>query len=76
MAGLTCNIDRRGRIVRAVSGGVSLALGVAVLVLGVGLAGWLRWGGGVLLAALGAFQLFEAWKGWCAVRALGYRTPI
>ncbi len=76
MAGLACNIDRRGRIVRAVSGLVCLALGVAVLLLGGWLPGWLRWGGGALLAALGAFQLFEARKGWCAVRALGYRTPI
>lgn len=27
-------------------------------------------------AAAGIFGLYEARKGWCAVRAMGFRTPI
>ena len=25
---------------------------------------------------VGLFSLFEAWKGWCAVRACGIKTPF
>ncbi|MGD2109141.1 MAG: DUF2892 domain-containing protein [Phycisphaerae bacterium] len=70
------NIDRRGRIARAGSGVLCIALGVAV---------WLfHWPEPVTyrvmvsLAAVlaGAFQLFEAKRGWCALRACGLRTPM
>ena len=30
---------------------------------------------GVCLAA-GLFGLYESWRGWCIVRALGIRTPM
>ncbi|MBI5395399.1 MAG: DUF2892 domain-containing protein [Verrucomicrobia bacterium] len=66
---LSCNIDRRGRVARGISGMVCVAAGA-----GCGWQGW--WVAAVALAAAGAFQFFEARKGWCAVRALGIRTPM
>ena len=24
----------------------------------------------------GGFMIFEGWAGWCAVRALGFKTPV
>jgi hypothetical protein len=73
-----CNIDSRGRVVRLVSG--LLWLGVAVLLLllaGVRvLQGAWPWALAPAAAVLGAFQVYEGWCGWCALRALGIRTRI
>lgn len=71
----TCNIDRRGRRFRAF-------LGIALLALGTTSTGlWFlplaaRWTVAGLLFAAGLFTCYEAWAGWCAVRALGYKTRI
>jgi len=65
-----CNIDRRGRLVRGI-------LGVLMLACGVYLFGWTEhafWGFGAI--ASGAFAVFEAIKGWCAIRAMGIKTPF
>ena len=74
---LTCNIERRGRIARAICGAVFVALAVAV---GFGIlpieTRWIRLALAIPLGLLGAFQLFEAAAGWCIVRALGGRTPM
>lgn len=72
-----CNIDARGKRVRLVGGLVCSFVGLLFL----GLAGfsvtgvWGWWAGGGLLAG-GLFQIYEARAGWCAVRAMGFRTPI
>jgi hypothetical protein len=62
------NIDNRGRVARG--------LGALVLFVGAGfgflVSVWL----GVALAASGAFVLFEALRGWCALRACGIRTRL
>ena len=77
MGHLACNIDRRGRTVRALSGGAMLALAIVVAWLGLPIGGaWTRWILTGLLALAGLFQVFEAWRGWCGVRALGIRTPL
>jgi hypothetical protein len=34
------------------------------------------WVVGGLLVAGGLFAWFEARRGWCAVRALGFKTPV
>jgi hypothetical protein len=39
---------------------------------GFGVSAWL----GLALAAFGAFMLFEALRGWCAVRACGIKTKL
>jgi hypothetical protein len=62
------NIDKRGRIFRAL---VALMLFVgAWLALRVSI--WLS----ILLAANGAFAVFEALRGWCALRACGVKTRL
>ena len=66
---LTCNIDRKGRIARAISGALTLV--VAVLC-------WMYLDPllAVLFVLAGLFQLFEAAKGWCVMRAMGMKTPM
>lgn len=75
--GLTCNIDRRGKRVRAILG-VILVLGALGFAAGAWMTGrYVAFGlpaGMALLAGL--FGLFEAANGWCAVRAMGYKTPL
>jgi hypothetical protein len=60
------NIDNKGRAAR---GGLALICFLA--------AGWLvlfSWILAALFALAGLFTLFEALKGWCAVRACGIKT--
>jgi hypothetical protein len=62
------NIDRRGRIARAV-------WGVALII-----AGLLLWARGkwicFALVAAGGFALYEAARGWCVMRACGIKTKL
>ena len=62
------NIDRRGRIVRAV-------WGVACIVAGLLLWERSRWLCFALVAA-GGFALYEAARGWCVMRACGIKTKL
>ena len=65
-----CNIDRRGRIFRGILGALTLGAGIYLVF-------WTDhsfWGSGA--CALGAFAIFEAIKGWCAIRAFGIGTPF
>lgn len=74
---MQCNIDAKGRAVRRNGGIVCLVLGAVCL--GAAYAGVSRRafvGAGLGLIAAGLFQLFEARKGWCAVRAMGIKTPV
>ena len=75
---LTCNIDRSGRRIRLVAGIVVEAAGAIVILLRA--AGVLEdtWPWIVGLSAIvgGSFMIFEGVMGWCAVRALGFRTPV
>ena len=73
---MRCNIDAHGKA-RRFRGGIA-ALLVAFLIgalmllqLVTGLGWWIAAG---VLAALGAFAIFEARAGWCAMRAMGIRT--
>jgi hypothetical protein len=62
------NIDRAGRIARAVLGSFLLLSGVAVCF-------WNPWAGLVPIGG-GAFMLFEAFYGWCVMRACGIKTRL
>jgi hypothetical protein len=74
---LTCNIDARGKLVRLIYGVVLVLVGV-VLLLAWALPGGtlLAWGAAIASLVGGAFAIFEARAGWCALRAMGLKTPI
>lgn len=62
------NIDRKGRVVRAVIAaglfiGAWFAFGVSTLL-------------GVMITAWAVFTLFEALRGWCVIRACGIKTKL
>ena len=72
-----CNIDAKGKLVRLIYGVAFVLVGVVLLF------AWALPGRGVLawivsLVAIvgGAFAIFESRRGWCAIRALGIRTPF
>ena len=74
---LACNIDQTGRRVRYRIGFVFLALGVLAYFVGARmLGGSVPAIVGAVLAAAGLFALFEANRGWCAMRALGFKTKV
>lgn len=62
------NIDNKGRLVRGV-----MALG---LFIGAAFAFRTSTLLGIILVASGAFVLFEALRGWCALRACGIKTKL
>lgn len=74
---MQCNIDARGKSVRLITGVVMVVLGLAAAALPafgvVGPWGWVIVG---VLIAVGGFGIFEARAGWCAVRAMGLKTPV
>jgi hypothetical protein len=59
---MKCNLEARGRRLRLITG---IACGLAGVVFGL-----------LALLAAGVFQVFEARKGWCIVRAMGIKTPL
>jgi len=62
------NIDNRGRLVRGI-------IGVVLLVGGVLAAFYIFWLGLIILTSA-AFVLFEAFRGWCGLRACGFKTKL
>lgn len=74
--GLACNINRKGRWFRAASGMLVIAIACGIALADSSWSPTFRWASAGVLALLGAFQIFEASVGWCAVRAWGFRTPI
>ena len=73
---LACNIDQRGRKARLVSGVIVDLCGVALILAGVLMDSWGMLIAGILLSVTGSFMIFEGARGWCALRALGIKTPM
>ena len=75
---MQCNITATGRRVRLIWGLLMLALGGGSGVLGLTSTFSFWWSISLTigLAALGVFGIFESRKGWCAVRAMGIKTPV
>ena len=75
---MECNISHKGRLARLYTGivaivfGLVLALLTSLSVLPTAL-GWIAVAGSIFG---GAFAIFEARKGWCIVRAIGFKTPL
>ena len=65
---LSPNIDNKGRWVRG--------LGALLAFVGAGFAFTVSVWLGLVLAASGTFALFEALRGWCALRACGIKTRL
>jgi hypothetical protein len=73
---LACNIDSRGKRARLINGIVLLTVGIVLGAWGWrGGSAWLWIVAGVL-GFSGAFSIFEARAGWCAIRAMGFKTPV
>lgn len=74
---LTCNIDQRGKTVRFALGALIEAVGLLLGVLWFleVTPPWTIWPAAVTWLS-GVFVLFEAAVGWCAVRAMGFKTSV
>jgi hypothetical protein len=73
---MECNIDNSGARIRRVYGIMALLVAGMLAGLAVWSGTWWLWfvvGGA---AAAGMFMLFEAQKKWCALRAMGVKTPV
>jgi hypothetical protein len=74
---LACNIDGKGKRMRFVMGVILTLLGVVAAVFwAMPRGGWIAWTATVVLVVSGVFGLFEARAGWCALRAMGFKTRI
>jgi hypothetical protein len=74
---LQCNIDSRGKRARLVSGIIL----ILIALIAAGIWAWPRhsavgWAIALLFLIAGAFSIFEARAGWCALRAMGIRTRL
>ncbi len=74
---MQCNIDTRGKRARLIAGLIEIIAAIALAL------AWaipshllLAWAIAILLLIGGAFSIFEAWAGWCVIRALGIKTKI
>ncbi|NBX25185.1 MAG: hypothetical protein EBQ99_03925 [Planctomycetes bacterium] len=73
---MQCNIDRRGRTARIVTGTLVEAVGMGLLAWWfLGGPPWTIWPALGCIAG-GNFAIIEGAIGWCAVRAMGFRTPL
>jgi hypothetical protein len=73
-----CNIDAKGKAVRLLWGILMLLLAGVVIALQLTdmINGWWWWAIAIFLLASAAFAFYEARAGWCAVRAMGFKTPV
>jgi hypothetical protein len=74
---LQCNIDAKGKLVRLIYGVAFLLIGMVMMIAWAWPAGSaLAWIVSCALVLGGAFAVFESRKGWCALRAMGMKTPF
>ncbi len=77
MGAMQCNINARGKRIRLINGIVTIVIGVVLMfALAIRSEGWVAWATTIAVLAGGAFMIFEARAGWCAIRAMGIKTPI
>ncbi len=73
---LACNIDRRGRRARLIGGVIIDLCGSVLIITGSIGRSKILLAAGILLVVIGSFMIFEGARGWCALRALGIKTPM
>jgi hypothetical protein len=71
-----CNIDQRGRKARLVTGAMVDTVGAILILTGVLRNDTALIVAGAVVSLAGLFMIFEGAKGWCVVRALGFKTKI
>ena len=75
---MECNIDAKGKAARLVAGIATLVLGLVLI--GNNASGFTGYEVpmAVILAIFdgAAFTIFEAWQGWCVIRAMGFKTRL
>ena len=73
----TCNIDQRGKTIRLFIGAFLETIGILLGVLWFFevVPGWAIYPAAAIWIS-GIFVIFEAVVGWCAVRAMGFKTPF
>ena len=72
-----CNIDAKGKAVRLVYGIVLAVVGVVLIFTWAQPSGgWVAWTVSLFLVLSGSFAIYEAWAGWCIVRAMGFKTRL
>jgi hypothetical protein len=74
---LQCNINSRGKIVRLIYGLIMIVAAIVLVVVwALPAGGVFPWAVVVIVVVGGAFAIFEGWTGWCAIRAMGFKTPL
>ena len=73
---LPCNIDSRGKRFRLIIGCITLAIAALVMIIAWMIGSMIAWAISIVLILSGVFTIFEARAGWCAVRAMGFKTRI
>jgi hypothetical protein len=74
---LTCNLDSRGKALRLILGIIFVFDGLILLLLRALRTGsTIAWIASIAMILAGAFMIFEGKKGWCVMRAMGFKTPI
>ena len=68
LSGMKQNIDSKGRVARGGMAAVFLLAGACLIPEAPAFA--------AIFSLIGLFCAFEAWIGWCAVRACGVKTPL
>ena len=68
LPGMKPNIDNKGRVARGGMAAVFLLAGACLIPEAPVFA--------AIFTLIGLFCAFEAWIGWCAVRACGVKTPL
>lgn len=75
---MECNIDAKGKAARLVAGIASLVLGLVMIGNNATNLSGYEIPSLVIMVVIGsaAFTVFEAWQGWCVIRAMGFKTRI
>ena len=74
---MQCNINAKGKVIRLIYGIVFVISAIVLaLVWAIPSGELLPWALVIGLFGGGVFAIFEGWKGWCVIRAMGFKTPI
>jgi hypothetical protein len=71
-----CNIDQSGRKARIVTGAMVDVVGAVLILAGVLRSETSFIVAGAVVSLAGVIMIFEGAKGWCVVRAMGFKTRI